>query len=37
MNKTILSIALIFISFVIKAQNITYEKLDSISASISKL
>ena len=36
MNKTILSIILLFISFTIKAQNIPYEKLDSISELISK-
>lgn len=36
MNKTILTTIVILASFVINAQNIPYEKLDSISAIISK-
>ena len=36
MNKTVLTIIVLFISFTIKAQNIPYEKLDSISELISK-
>nr|WP_315153379.1 hypothetical protein [uncultured Flavobacterium sp.] len=37
MNKFILIVILVLISFVAKAQEIPYEKLDSISESVSKL
>jgi hypothetical protein len=37
MTKTIITAILILISFVTNAQKIPYEKLDSLSASISKL
>lgn len=37
MNKTFITVLLILISFTVNAQKLSYEKLDSISQSISKL